>query len=96
MSDNLTLPCDRCARSWPVDVIALHDCVTPRERASIATSNAANRAGLVRSLLTSTDATLTNEAWMRVQRLAEEASDAFARAAVAINEAAKVAREAAK
>ena len=96
MSDNLTLPCDRCARSWPADEIASHNCVTPRERASIATSNAANRAGLVRSLLTSTDATLTNEAWMRVQRLAEEASDAFARAAVAINEAAKAARAAAK
>jgi hypothetical protein len=90
MSDNLNLPCDRCARSFPADEIASHVCVTPRDRATIAVGNAVNRASLVRKLLASTDATLQHEAWMRVQRLADEASDAFRRAAVAINEAAKV------
>lgn len=92
MSDNLNLPCDRCARSFPADTFGDHACVTPRERATIAVSNAAQNASLVRSLLARTDATLQHEAWMRVQRLADEASDAFKRAAVAINEAAKAAR----
>jgi len=92
MSDNLNLPCDRCARSFPADMFGDHVCVTPRERATIAVSNAANRARLAQKLLARTDATLQHEAWMRVQRLADEASDAFKRAAVAINEAAKAAR----
>lgn len=90
MSDNLNLPCDRCARSFPADEFGDHACVTPRERATTAVNNAAQNASLVRALLARTDATLQHEAWMRVQRLADEASDAFRRAAVAINEASKV------
>ena len=91
MSDPaIKIPCDVCEREFTPETYAAHRCVTPCNRALDAMRGAIEHGNLALRFAEDVESVIRGDVWRRAERLAGEAREAFGRAAVAINEAAKV------